>query len=42
MKLTEPFRISLSGEVVVDGDSFAGSFGGMLGKSDMTGTRRNG
>ena len=37
MRLTEPFRMSMSGEVVVDGDSFAGGVGGMLGKSDMNG-----
>lgn len=42
MRLTEPFRMSMSGEVVVDGDSFAGGVGGMLGKSDMTGRRRGG
>jgi hypothetical protein len=40
MRLTEPFRMSMSGEVIVDGDTFTGGVGGMLGKSDMRGTRR--
>jgi hypothetical protein len=42
MKITEPFRMSMSGEVVVDGDAFEGGVGAMLGKSDMRGTRRAG
>ena len=41
MKITEPFRMSMSGEVIVSGDSLAGGVGvGFLGKSDMTGTRQ--
>ncbi len=42
MKITEPFKMSMSGEVVVDGDAFAGGVGAFLGKSDMRGTRRPG
>lgn len=41
MKLTEPFRMSMSGEVTVDGDRFAGAVGGLLGQSEMQGIRRN-
>ena len=40
MRITEPFRMSMSGEVVVDGDTMTGGVGAMLGKSDMRGTRR--
>lgn len=40
MKLTEPFKMSMSGEVTVDGDRFTGGVGGFLGKSDMQGVRR--
>lgn len=40
MKLTEPFKMSMSGAVKVDGDGFSGDIGAMLGKSDIRGTRR--
>jgi hypothetical protein len=40
MRITEPFRMSMSGEVVVEGDTMTGGVGAMLGKSDMRGTRR--
>jgi hypothetical protein len=43
MRVTEPFRMNMSGEVVVDGDRLEGGVGaGFLGKSDMRGTRRPG
>jgi hypothetical protein len=40
MKITEPFKMNMSGEVIVSGDSFEGGVGAFLGKSDMRGTRR--
>jgi uncharacterized protein (DUF2147 family) len=41
MRVTEPFRMSMSGEVIVAGDRLEGGVGaGFLGKSDMRGTRR--
>lgn len=42
MRVTEPFRMSMSGEVIVDGDRMEGGVSAMLGKSDMNGTRRSG
>ncbi|MCU0759881.1 MAG: hypothetical protein MUF07_11895 [Steroidobacteraceae bacterium] len=41
MKITEPFRMSMKGEVVVDGDGFAGAVSAMMMSSDMKGTRRS-
>jgi hypothetical protein len=40
MRVTEPFKMNLSGEVVVDGDSLSGGVAAFMGSSDMTGTRR--
>jgi hypothetical protein len=42
MRMTEPMKMNLRGEVVVDGDSFAGGVAAFLGSSDMTGRRRPG
>ncbi len=41
MKLTKPFRMSMSAEVTVDGDRFAGAVGSLLGQTEMQGIRRN-
>ena len=40
MRISVPFKMNMSGEVVVDGDSMSGGVGAFLGSSDMRGTRR--
>lgn len=40
MKISEPFRMSMKGEVVVDGDGFTGGVSAFMGSSGMKGTRR--
>lgn len=40
MKMTEPLKMNLSGEVVVSGNTLEGAIGaGFFGKSELTGTR---
>lgn len=42
MRLTEPFRMNMKGEVVVDGDTLSGGVSALMGSSAMRGTRRPG
>jgi hypothetical protein len=43
MKITEPFSMSMSGDVAITGDNLAGGMSvGFLGKTDIRGTRQAG
>lgn len=40
MRVTEPFKMNLSGQAVIEGDTLSGGVSAFMGSSDMTGTRR--